>query len=103
MTWIAAPATGRSAQAGSFGFTTGQTGPPTAIPSIPMRMVTPPPPVPADAPAPPDPAPGTPAGTGGPCSPIKAISPSGVTANAQRCRLMQPDGQSPQPTSIVTA
>src|SRR5690349_22722971 len=85
--------TGFGAHAGSGGnFSTGQTGPATAVMWIPVSDVMPP--LPGDGHAS--------EGTGDPASAWSFTDPSGATAYVQVCSSMQPAGQSPQPIRIVT-
>src|SRR5689334_20673698 len=85
--------TGFGAHAGSGGnFSTGQTGPATAVMWRPVSDVMPPPPGDGHASE----------GTGDPASDWSVTNPVGPTAYVQVCSSMQPAGQSPQPMRIVT-
>src|SRR4051812_49457862 len=90
---IVAFETGFGAHAGSGGtFSTGHTGPATAVTRIPVSEEVPSPAGEGHASA----------GTGDPASDWSLTDPSGPTAYVQLCSSMQPAGQSPQPMCIVT-
>src|SRR5450756_1091611 len=112
-TTIVAPTTGRGAQAGSGGMrSTGQMGPAVATPTShgpPLDGIGT-----GGAPGPPAVGDGSAlvagslaggpitAGSSSPVSPIFEAAPSKPTTYSQVRRLMQPAGQSPQPTWTVT-